>query len=361
MSARSVYIIATPYHFLLCAGVASYVDKNPDKRLVIASHFKDTEKWVSALRGWKRNPFSDILVVGERRSGVAAEKVATMRANLASIGSTLKSPPGPFDAFVFNIEQPEGQLVAYECSKRKGACTYVEDGIGAYTRRDIRDPLHLLIVKKLLYGLWFERVSTQIEYQYFDKALVLRPDLVPKKPDNVELSAIPADIFERLDKDGLVNLIFKEYGEKPAQDCEAIVFLPFHIAAEQMGYERTVAAYSRIIDALIRKGIRTLVKYHPREDKGDFLSISGMKGIKTVHQAITSELLFLRWKKSGKRIVIGDTTTALSSCKLMVPDAKSISIIDILGYDDKVGLGGLFSKWDVLRPKTMEELLSLLD
>jgi len=358
---KSVYIIATPYHFILAVGIAAYVDKAKEKRLIVSSHFQNADKLVDALKKWDLNPFSRIDVLAERGSSGVFGKISTIRANLKQLDGLLPGKKGEgLNAFIFNIEQPEGQFVAYTNHEQGGKDIYVEDGVGAYTERRFDDPIHMKIAKKILYGTWFRRVDTQINYPFFDLIMVLRPELIPRKPENAELERIPNDIFSRLDKDGLVEKIYEQYGESTEFECETIILVPNSLAARLMGYEKIVKTYSQILDALEKNGTSTIVKYHPRETKGDYLNVGKRKGFTIVHPSITSELLFLRWK-SGKRMsVIGDTTTALCSCRIITPAATAISIVDIIGFEDNEGVRRIFDYFGVVRPESMDALVSLL-
>ncbi|MDD5339659.1 MAG: hypothetical protein PHV13_00235 [Candidatus ainarchaeum sp.] len=356
---RSVYLVATQYHFLLASAIAAYLDKSAEKHLLISSHFNDTDRLIRALNGWKKNPFATIKVVNKRwRRGGVIDKITTIWSGFHNIRKFLERlPDGGFDAYIFNIEQPEGQFVAYANHVRKGKNIYGEDGIGAYTQRRFGDSFPVKLIKKRLYGDWYRRVDTQISYPYFDEIMVLRPELIERKPAKTALKRIPADVFARLDRDGLIGRMLAEYGIKKLE-CEAIVLVPNSKQAEAMGYGRTVGAYSQLLDALVRKRVKTIVKYHPREEKGDFLGAAHRK-LEMIDPLVSSEMLFLRWK-GRKRIAIGDATTALCSCKLIVPDSTALSIMEAIGYKGDEGLKKVFRKWGVLCPKTIEEAVGLI-
>jgi hypothetical protein len=358
----SAYIVSTPFNLILATAIAAYVDKSRDKWLLISPHFRDTEKLVDALEGWKGNPFAGIIIVNERwGSAGIVEKIAAIRKGLRGIMKFLDTlPPGGLDAYIFNIEQPEGQLLAYANHIRNGKNTYVEEGIGAYTTRKLDDSFPMKLAKKLLYGQWYRRVDTLLDYPYFNEIMVLRPDLLEIKPKTgARVRKIPNDVFTRLDRDGLVGRMLAVYGVKTLE-CEVIVLAPNSKLAEAVGYARTLEAYGRILDALARKRIRTVVKYHPREEKGDFLG-AGRRKMTMIHPSVTSEMLFLRWKgRNGTRFAIGDGTTALCTCKLIVPDSTALSIMEAIGYKGEKGLKKLFQKWGVLCPKTIEEAVGLV-
>jgi len=359
-TACSRYIVSTPYNLLLAAAIAAYMDTAGLKELIVSSHFRDADRFVTALKRWKLNPFSKIMEVKERKDPDVLRKILTIRANLQEIKKLMGEHPAG-NAFISNIEQPEGQMVAYENHVRGGKNTYVEEGVDSYTERKFNEPIYIKLAKKLLYGPWFLRVETQVEYPYFDRIMVLRPDLVPKRPQNAEIMKIPGDVFAKLKRDGLVSLILEQYGADAALECEAMVLAPYSGQAEQMGYEKTIKIYQEIMRTLAGKGIKTLVKYHPRENKEDILGIAGMKWVATVHPSLTAELLFLNWKPGSKRIVIGDLTTALCSSMLINPDVRAISIMHLVGFKDTIELETLFKKCGVVCPRTMEELIAMLD
>ncbi len=358
---ESVYLVSTQYHFLLAAAIAAYIDRNGRKHLLISSHFRDTERLVKVLKGWGKNPFSSVEIVNELWGGKGpVARIGAIRTGLGRIGKFLDAHQGALDAYVFNIEQPEGQLLAYSNRRRGGRNVYVEDGIDAYMKRKFREHLAARVAKTLLYGHWYRRVETQIEYPYFDRIMVLRPELIDAPPAGASLVKIPNDVFLHLDRDGLIGSILAGYGVKNLE-CEALVLAPNSKQAVQMGYARTVDAYGRILDALARRRIKTVVKYHPREEKGDFLGVKGRIGMTTVNQSATSEMLFLHWTgRGGEKFAIGDTTTALCTCKLIAPGATAISIVEETGYAGKADIRKVFMRWGVLCPKTIGEAVALV-
>ena len=343
----SVYIVATPYHFTLACGIASYVDTAKEKYLIISPHFKDAEILTEALKRWPKNPFKDWAVLEYREDKSAISKVRTIRKNLEKIKQLADDSS---TAYICNIEQPEGQMLAHLVKNS----IYVEDGIGAYLKRTTKDNLLKRYLKKLLYGEWFERVDNQMDCRLLKGVMAFRPGLLDTPLAKYQ---IPQDVFKRLKDDGLMGLLSKAYGIGSV-DCEIIVLIPYSGQASAMGYSATLSIYREILAKLHSTNVA--IKYHPREKAVGFIipllyTPDGLKDIRTIPNHISAELLFAVWD-SPRKILIGDTSTGLYSCKLIAPDAEVISMMGIIGYKDDE-LAKVLDAYGIKRPKTMEELI----
>jgi hypothetical protein len=165
--------------------------------------------------------------------------------------------------------------------------------------------------------------------------------------DTANTAVIPPDIFSRLKEDGLVDAMSKEYGITSV-DYEVIVLLPLSSQAKTMGYEKTFATYHSILLDLKAKHKNMAVKFHPRETE-EYLDASGF--CPKLPGNISVELAFLNWN-APKKVLIGDASTGLYTCKLICPDAEVISIMDMIGFDDVDGIGKVLDEWNIKRAIT---------
>ncbi len=338
---KSIYIVATPYHLLLACTIASYMDENEEKMLVVSPHFADEKKIVGPVERWDRNPFGNVEQLNPRTDYGTFNKIAASRKNIGKLRKIIGKEK--FETFIFNIEQPEGQFVAYLNRRNGGRNYYGEDGIGSYIRRDIRDPMHLRLLKRLLYGGWFQRVVNHLEFD-FDRAYLVRPEFAESE---MELVKIPGEAFRKLNDDGLIPEMNREFGID-ISGVDAILVLPHFEIGSKVDFEKVKDVYRRIIGKYEKAGKTVALKYHPRE-KTEWLD----NNAKIIPKSAPSEIIFFNMKKGQQ--IIGDLTGALCTAKMINEGIRSVSIMRILGYENE-RFEKLFRKWGVEMPDSVEEI-----
>jgi hypothetical protein len=337
---KSIYLISTPYHFIVACGIASYVDKSDEKILLISPHFDNPHKRIEILKNWAKNPFTEYKLLHTRTDRNLIGKLASIFMDMGDVRKRVDKTP--MTAYIFNIEQPSGQLLAHLNHKAGGINICVEDGISIYLDKQTGDKLPKRILKKILYGHWFERCDNLLNCKLIDVFMAFKPELLPE----VYAIHIPPDIFSRLKQDGLVDVMSKEYGITSV-DYEVIVLLPLSSQAKAMGYDKTFATYHSILLDLKAKHKNVAIKFHPRETE-EYLDASGSYA--ELPTNISVELAFLNWN-APKKVLIGDASTGLYTCKLICPDAEVISVIDLIGFEDVDNVGKVLDEWKITRAK----------
>ncbi len=367
----SVYTASTPLLVLLATGTASFQDKNRIKYLILPFDFRGADRFRDALERWKGNPFSRILLLEGQYGKVqvrfgAIRRAVASRKNIGALRAFFASEPTlaqGFDAFISAVEKPEGQFIGH-VNRQRGGTNYHLGGMGAYLSDYLVESRWRTLLKKAIYGPWYSHAPSYPDYAYIDKLVIIRPDLVAKGAlgkgaAGKEVVPLPQDLFVRLAGAGLAAEILKEWGIGRLPEWDVFIIAPLsEMNAQLGGVERLKALFGRLLDALGKSGRRTLFKYHPREELGDFLGAEGRPGVSMAPAAIPSEILCMCSRSGRGKTAVSDVSTALFLFKLMNPEAVAISIMGVLGYQ-YAETEEVFLSCGILIPKTMEELEAL--
>jgi len=343
----SLYIVSTPYHFLLACTIAAYSDRGEKKILVLGS-VREREKLIECLKEWKNNPFEEIICLEERTGYQGIRKVNAIRKNISLIKKIINRK---FHTFIFDPDAPDFQSAAVFNSRQGGINSYCEDGISSYIRSKVNEPFHRKIVKKIVYGLWFERHENHTDSPLFQDAYLVKPEMLPKKRDDLVLWKIMGEDFRKLKEDKLIDIIGKKF-EIDIEDVDIVVMLPKPSKIRSVvDFELLKDTYKRLIRGLVKKGYKIAIKYHPQEE--EYL---GDVEVVRIPRSVASEIFFFKMDKNQK--LVGDITTALYTIKMINSKIDSISLVYIAGYKDQYLIDN-FKKWNVKMPKTLDEALAI--
>jgi hypothetical protein len=205
---------------------------------------------------------------------------------------------------------------------------YVEDGSGAYLPDDnytIAETRKRRLFRRLLIDSpWFEPVLVHGTTRWIDECVILFPDLRAPGATQRPAREPPRDAltdpeFVRWNGD-----LLSRYGANVGSLADVGCVLPVPAATGR----ENVAAWKRIVDlaseAMRRQGLRTAVKYHPREFLTDYLDVAARPDIVILPQRTSMENVVLQLLPH-LRCMIGDTSSCLLSAKWMSPAANVIA------------------------------------
>ena len=135
---------------------------------------------------------------------------------------------------------------------------------------------------------------------------------------------------------------------------DILLTLPHDSLIKNQGdYNRMVTA---AIDALHNNGLRVGLKYHPRHDPSNDLTLKHRDNIQLIPQRLGFEAIL---PLLDRTTIIGDVSTTLLSGKWLRPDLKVVSTTFAPGGQNAEFLQ-LFARLDIPVATSIETLLSLL-
>ena len=338
-----MHVCLTPYHTFLATLIAWARRHEADSRMVLVEYRFDASILRESLRSWKASPFSDVLSIKTipwwfndfLLTILSPGRVEAIRI-YARAGRNLKllarytEKFAPTRVYVYNDWMDLSQGVMHFAKQIDPAarCVYVEDGIAAYVcsqeHQDADTRKHRLFRKLFIGSPWFEFVSIFGTSRWIDECMMLFPDLrLPelKKHPTAEIprTALTDSEFLRWNGD-----LLKRHGA----DVDSMTDIGCVLAVPATTGHEDIAAWKRIVDlaseAMRRQGLRTAVKYHPREFLKDYLDVASRSGILILPQKVSMENVGLQFLPHLK-CMIGDTSSCLLSAKWMSPSSKIIA------------------------------------
>jgi len=188
-----------------------------------------------------------------------------------------------------------------------------------------------LYLKKLVFGPWFCRPVINGKSKEVDKLAVTYPKLVREEIDDNEKYQINTSFLQKYGKEWASNFL-----DRCSVDCERLnniddLFLPVKYRNPSQ-FPRNYIADSKSLIESISKNRTVGVKYHPSEEKGDYLNVSKMSNVLVIPKFVSSE--FIVMYVEGLRRIFSLASTSLLSAKWIKKDMESFSTAKLFGYDD---------------------------
>lgn len=360
---NSVFIAYTPYHVMISCGLAKKCNNYSNKNiLIIVGDFKDSDVLTKRISNWNNNPFSAILYLpGKYSLGFTKahkmQRFLISRKNANSIKKFLSDIDHGYTAYIFNDINPESQIIAYLNYNLNGLNIYVEDGFAAYgvsTSNTIKYYENCLM--NLLWGHYYKRVAIMGTYSYINKVLVFCPKFVRPELRHKDIIKLPKEVlYNSLDLD-LISKMLDHYGI--ALNYLNIKYILIIAHSDDLIQQNLMDKYklicNHIIDEVPNKDV-LYVKYHPREYRGEFLSLKTNKKVYILPQSLPIELLYLAIKKRRPLIIFGDYSTSLLTAKYIFEKTKIISIGLLFGMRNQE-LEVTLQKFEIIIPHYIDEL-----
>lgn len=328
-SGRRLFIAHTPYHALLSWGIALSRCTESRNYLVLVGDAKGSDVLCSAMAEAQDRPFERCTML----PGIFGKTVQQKRFMFASNVRTIirmTRQLSPQEVFVFNDGKPEAQAalhVARQTASARGI--YVEDGAGVYwasAQPYFRPWFKKIAARVLLYGPWWEELTAVGTSRWIDEVIALFPeqlrsDLMRKPRGSIDRRSLINDTTKRMLEDYASRL-----GVVPEklQDFDVLVIAAHSSVISD--FQRYRELLMEFIHRCQEAGLRYVVKYHPREERVDYV---GVPKEVLLPQEMPAELMYVL---AGDRIrlVLGDQSTALISGKWLLPNARIVSAVPLL-------------------------------
>jgi hypothetical protein len=248
---------------------------------------------------------------------------------------------------------PESRSLLSRCGKDCEG-VYIEDGAGVYnsqTRTHITR--WKLLFKKAIFGPWFYRPTVNGNSKEINKLAVTYPKLVRPEISGKETYEISPYFLQCYGKKWASQLLYE-----CSIDCNSLkkiddIFLPVKYRNPSQFPSDYISVCRRLVEKLARNR-KIGVKYHPSEERGDYLDVSGLKNVQILPSYISSEFLFMYME--NLRRVFSLASTSLLSARWIRADLEPISTAELLGHNDFNFLNSLKeASVEMLSPELLNE------
>ena len=335
-----LYWIGTPRHFLIAAGMAVGDAGRCDSHLVLTSREDYVGGIETVLDRWSASPFSQVRTI--RSPAFGASRFSNMlreRRNLERFRRMARDSEREYSEMrVFPVNWAPAQAFLYETRRASPATRRVmlEDGGILYNAQPIgaagagEYPRWKLAAARMLYGPAWSAISKNGNGEIVDEMQVIAPELVRGEMSGVKRVELSADHLRRLADTELPDVYLSLYG-CDAQQMQGVEFAV--ILSRSDGLLGGMVSYAETVNALIatarRRGIRTGIKYHPKESMPDYLGLADQSDVFEIPREIPMELLFIV-NPRNLRFVLGDASSALFGAPWMLPDCRAVSFVNMV-------------------------------
>ena len=346
-----LYWIGTPRHFLISAGMAFGSERESD--LLLTSNY-DYVKGIRAILGeWTQSPFARFRSVQTPlRTNSLSRRLQIIKDNSHYRKFARTHSFSEVRAFAATTYATQTFLYEIKQNLPGVRCVMVEDGGIFYNEQplygDAADENYSklkLLAGRVLYGQAWRAVKANGIGEVIDEIHLISPELVREEWASLNLVKLPPSCLLQLSDSDLPDIYIRTASssiEELRQIELAIILSRSDGVVGDLGeYVRTVnnlLAYAR------KSGLRTAVKYHPKEQEPDYLMLTDKPWVTEIPKQIPIELLFVV-NPTNLKFVLGDTSTALLSVPWLLPECKAISFVHMVSkqpdliYPDFGGFG----------------------
>lgn len=315
-NAKNIYLVFTPYHFLLTLIHANR--KDSDFILMVDDNGKLCE-YDSIGRRLHRN--FDYINMANKKYKILSRQLRFSIGNRKNLDIFIrKSRSSPIsNVYVFNDAIPAAQ---YLIKKLTGNATYIEDGSAPYNEHAISWSLVHRLKCWLAYGFGYHFVNVLGTSPLINNSLFLYPNLIRR-----ENSILPYSHFETSGNyiEIIKKLAIEFYKFKttktPANSNSALILLP-RLSAKEPAFIDELHCIIKNLDNL---GWSIFLKSHPLD--GNASKVFEITACcKFLPSNMPAEII--PGIIDSIKLIIGKETTSLMSIKKLFPDLKTINLVD---------------------------------
>jgi len=325
MKNSSIFFVSTPLHILNSLTIALDQYNFDNCILVFIDQPKDKENhYYNVLKNWKKSPFNKILYY---HSAGNLNKYQH-RKNIFN-DLKLKLNKINFSKIYTSNDRRIEFIFSYKMLKKRNTnikCTYIDDGIMSYVvhKYSWESPIEIAI-KKLYYGLWYNRSQIVGSSKFIDSSIVAFPKFVHKYLKNTKPIMLNSEYFKNDLFLSFLKIILKSFKQN-INDFDLILILP-----HQIELKKYWKFYNQLKKDLVNsKNLfsRIGIKYHPFQ-KGDPLNFKDINNFSIINSDIAFECIVPYLKNNIT--IIGDVSTAMIYAKLI---KKNINVVLIKNKND---------------------------
>jgi hypothetical protein len=322
----------TPYHVITACAISLERGPEAGDHLVLSPSFGKAEALMDALEHWEASPFESIMLLRSTYDRHKYIRRFVSKTRIRHLKKFLKNHRMD-EMFVFNTAGAASQALLHFSRKYYDhiEAVYVEDGIAAYNsgQEIVRESKRTYQLERLFFGSWYRRIRIMGASDRIDRVMVSFPEQVREALKTKPVQRIE---FERLMKEKnrswISDYIYNVSGHLLDIEYDALILITHsHNDME----ERYSAMLSTAINVLHNQGIKTAIKYHPREKNYGFVDIPGSKVTILPNQPPIEAYYLLNPQQIN--YVIGGVSTGLITAFRLTEAQQVISLSPI--FSDK--------------------------
>lgn len=355
---KSLFIVHTPYHLILAAGICKEQNMK-DTDILIYKDFDINSIDLDNIKDLFENVYLYDKNIFTVLNIPKLKTFSMIKSKLKNINSLVKNKYHKI--FIFNESLLETQCILNKkVINKKAEIIYVEDGSNVYIKTEDRKKNQSLtskISKYLLYGFNYEDVGhTFGVHTKIQKRLVVWPKIVREEFKN------DSKILEEINKEVLIsgiNSCYKDKIEETYKHEERVFLLLEHLEFFTLHEDADLEVYKETVEKIITnfRHKTIYIKYHPR-DNSEYLKdiLDKYVNVKIVGNSEPAEIYYI----SDNISVISTFSTTLFTATKIAPKMKIISLAKVMNMKNE-DLIKKFITIGVKIPNNFKELMKLMD
>ena len=321
------YLVSTPLHLFLSSAIA--LQRTDTRHVLVFIDQADTETnfYFQQIKQWKESPFEDIYIFPGRIKGLLAKR-ASRKATFRKL-KILISRFKPSEIYTGNDRRIEFQYSMHKSQEYGGANgNYIDEGTFTYLGRPpslgISDMLIDSLIKKMVYGFWWENPKTIGGSNWIAKVYAAFPKLIHPLLHDKSVIEIDPKWVQAKEIQGLSlgMLSTQNISTEKLHDIDVLIALPHESIIEaNKNYQKSLMI---LIDSLATTNKRIAIKYHPRDTAADSLNLQENNACDLLPKQVNFEALLLAL--NPKATIIGDFSSVLLNARWLSPGMSVYAI-----------------------------------
>lgn len=287
----------------------------------------ESNPYYLALKNWPDSPFEKVNIFSANLDG---QNKLSQRKQLFKILSQAINLFKPNQVAVGSDRRVEFQFVMHLLERMQIATTgiYLDDGLYSYAGRPhhiLKDGINALL-KKLVYGFWWQEPKTVGASSWINQAWLFAPEHAIELLKPKQLYELQAKWFTAQEIINLSQLVAQElkYDIAHLASLDVVLLIPHPNNIKKMpGYKGRL---QQLVQRLVEQGKRIGVKYHPRTQEQDLLQLIKFGASEIIPAQMAFEFCLPAFNTECH--IVGDVGTALFTCKWLRPDLKLTAVLD---------------------------------
>lgn len=356
----ALFLVSTPLNLFVASGIAvAHADSMTPHLVFIDQSDIHDNPYINAAQHWPESPFHSVTVL-PARAGKTGDKLKVRRKTFWQLEGLIHQL-SPTRIYTGNDRRVEFQFAMHVASGVSSTLTgaYMDDGTFSYvgrTNKGLQDTLIDNLLKKLVYGFWWQQPVTVGSSNWISEAHVAFPQHVHPLLQNKDLHALGTECFCSAPVQALSKHLLADFAVyvDALQRLDILFTLPHDsLIKDKNNYGR---ALTNVMEALQEQGLQIGIKYHPRHDPANDLKFTNLNNTHLLPQRLGFEAML---PLLGNTTIIGDISTTLLSSKWLRPDLRSLSLVFSATPTDNDFLA-LFAKLEIPMVRDTETLMQLL-
>ncbi|MBN2689536.1 MAG: hypothetical protein JXR42_02890 [Gammaproteobacteria bacterium] len=327
---RVLYLPSTPLNLLVSVAHATAYNNEQDAQLVLIDQ-KSLNKnpYFSALKEWGESPFEQVDILPGKAKGL--HKLAERKVNFSKLVNIAQSFK-PNVIAVGSDRRVEFQFLMQYCRHKIGQVSgwYMDDGLYSYAGRPykrIKDNVNG-VLKKLVYGLWWQEPPTIGASSWVEQAWLFSPIHAISALQQKKIALIKPEWFDQRQVANFSERVLLQFGldqavKESIQSVDLFLLIPHPNNIEKMtGYEKRIELF---LTALSQLGLKVAIKYHPRSQGKDTLNLAERYGAYVLPNNLAFE--FVLPLINRRAFIVGDVSTVLMTARWLRPDVTTLAVL----------------------------------